>query len=112
MGFYYSLYEWYNPVYKEDVNKYVDPAYAAAAEEPGKPLPARRVWPDGEWDQTTPFGAAGSLAWLYNQSPVKNTVVVNDRWGGGRKNGGFTTTEYGQGNSSLTSGNTAALANR
>ncbi len=24
MGFYYSLYEWYNPVYKSDLNKYVD----------------------------------------------------------------------------------------
>ena len=24
MGFYYSLYEWYNPLYKQDVNKYVE----------------------------------------------------------------------------------------
>jgi len=24
MGFYYSLYEWFNPLYKQDVNRYVD----------------------------------------------------------------------------------------
>ena len=23
------------------------------------------------------------LAWLYNESPVRDTVVVNDRWGSG-----------------------------
>jgi len=32
---------------------------------------------------------------------VKNTVVTNDRWGGGRNHGGFTTTEYGSGKASL-----------
>jgi alpha-L-fucosidase len=25
--------------------------------------------------------ATGFLAWLYNSSPVKDNVVVNDRWG-------------------------------
>jgi alpha-L-fucosidase len=31
------------------------------------------------------------LAWLYNDSPVAKTVVVNDRWGFGTagKDGGF-----------------------
>lgn len=31
------------------------------------------------------------LAWLYNDSPVKDTVVVNDRWGSGDscKHGGI-----------------------
>ena len=24
-----------------------------------------------------------SIAWLYNESPVKDEVVVNDRWGSG-----------------------------
>lgn len=36
------------------------------------------------------------LAWLYNESPVKNSVVVNDRWGKETrsKHGGYYTTEY------------------
>jgi len=38
------------------------------------------------------------LAWLYNQAPNKNEVVINDRWGKVRgKHGGYFTTEYGSG---------------
>ena len=39
---------------------------------------------------------AGDLAWLYNESPVKQTVVVNDRWGKETcsKHGGYYSTEY------------------
>lgn len=35
------------------------------------------------------------LAWLYNDSPVKDTVLVNDRWGKNcrRKHDGYLTTE-------------------
>ncbi len=37
------------------------------------------------------------LAWLYNESPVKENIVVNDRWGSETrsKHGGIYTTEYG-----------------
>jgi alpha-L-fucosidase len=33
------------------------------------------------------------LAWLYNESPVKDTVVTNDRWGNGSTclHGGYLT---------------------
>lgn len=40
------------------------------------------LYADGDWSgsddflQTKPF-----LAWLFNQSPVKDFVVINDRWG-------------------------------
>jgi alpha-L-fucosidase len=40
------------------------------------------LYTDGEWDypsdhwQTKPF-----LAWLFNDSPVKDTIAINDRWG-------------------------------
>jgi alpha-L-fucosidase len=36
------------------------------------------------------------LAWLFNESAVKNDVVVNDRWGkdSRHKHGGYWTTEY------------------
>lgn len=40
------------------------------------------LYADGDWSgsddflQTKPF-----LAWLFNESPVKDFVVINDRWG-------------------------------
>lgn len=42
------------------------------------------VWSDGEWEAPyTYWKSTEFIAWLYNDSPVKNTVVVNDRWGSG-----------------------------
>ncbi|MCP5112628.1 MAG: alpha-L-fucosidase, partial [bacterium] len=39
------------------------------------------------------------LAWLFNEAPNKDEVVINDRWGKGlrHKHGGYFTTEYGAG---------------
>jgi alpha-L-fucosidase len=102
MGFYYSLYEWYNPLYKQDVKKYVDQRMLPQLKDLVTKYNPEIIWPDGEWDQSdTTWRSLEFLSWLYNESPVKNTVVTNDRWGGGRENGGFTTTEYGSGKSSL-----------
>jgi alpha-L-fucosidase len=55
------------------------------------------VWADGEWEHSSEtWKSTQFLAWLYNESPVKNTVVVNDRWGKETrsKHGGYYTTEY------------------
>ncbi|KAE9547602.1 hypothetical protein FO519_009189, partial [Halicephalobus sp. NKZ332] len=49
---------------------------------------------DGDWDQSDTYWKSKEfLAWLYNESPVKDTVVVNDRWGHEimGKHGGFLT---------------------
>lgn len=51
-------------------------------------------WSDGEWDAPSEYWHAQEfLAWLYNTSPVKDTVVTNDRWGGDTlcKHGGYYT---------------------
>ena len=103
MGFYYSLYEWFNPLYKSDVNKYVAEKMIPQMKDLVTRYQPDIVWPDGQWDQSdTPWKSREFLTWLYNESPVKNTVVVNDRWGRGAvKHGGFTTTEYGEGTASL-----------
>lgn len=102
MGFYYSLYEWYNPLYKQDVNKYVDQHMLPQLKDLVTRYNPDIIWPDGEWDQSdTTWRSREFLSWLYNESPVKNTVVTNDRWGGARENGGFSTTEYGSGKSSM-----------
>jgi alpha-L-fucosidase len=38
------------------------------------------VWSDGEWGGVDAYwNSTQFLAWLFNESPVKDTVVVNDR---------------------------------
>ncbi len=97
MGFYYSLYEWFNPLYKADVNKYVDQHMLPQMKDLVNRYSPDIVWTDGEWDHPSDkWKSTEFLAWLYNESTVKSTVVVNDRWGKETrsKHGGFYTTEY------------------
>ncbi|HEX3006209.1 MAG TPA: alpha-L-fucosidase, partial [Bacteroidales bacterium] len=97
MGFYYSLYEWYNPLYKSDVDKYVDTHMFPQMKDLVTRYEPDVFWTDGEWDlPSDKWKSTQFLSWLYNESPVKNTVVVNDRWGKETrsKHGGIYTTEY------------------
>jgi len=97
MGYYYSLYEWYNPLYHSDVNKYVDQHMIPQMKDLVNSYKPDIVWTDGEWDHPHDvWKSTEFLAWLYNESPVKDEVVVNDRWGKETrsKHGGIYTTEY------------------
>ena len=97
MGFYYSLYEWFNPLYKANLNKYVDDHMIPQMKDLVTRYQPDLVWTDGEWEHPSEaWKSTQFLAWLYNESAVKNTVVVNDRWGKETrsKHGGFYTTEY------------------
>ena len=49
------------------------------------------IWSDGDAGSVEYWGSTKFLAWLYNESPVKDKVVVNDRWGTGTscKHGGY-----------------------
>jgi alpha-L-fucosidase len=52
------------------------------------------VWADGDWEQSAEYWRSRDfLAWLYNESPVRAEVAVNDRWGVGTMghHGGFLT---------------------
>ena len=38
------------------------------------------LWSDGDWEASPEyFGSKDFLAWLYNDSPSRNTIVTNDR---------------------------------
>ncbi|MBK7628408.1 MAG: alpha-L-fucosidase [Bacteroidales bacterium] len=98
MGFYYSLYEWYNPTYLTDLNSYVDNHMIPQMKDLVTRYTPDILWTDGEWDKPSKeWKSEPFLAWLYNESPVKQSIVVNDRWGSETrsKHGGIYTTEYG-----------------
>jgi alpha-L-fucosidase len=100
MGLYYSLYEWYHPLWTTDKGRFV----AEHLFPQFKDLIARYrpdiVWSDGEWDLASgEWRTPELLAWLFNTAPNEPDIVINDRWGKDcrHKHGGFYTTEYGSG---------------
>lgn len=98
MGYYYSLLEWYHPLYKkETISQYVDEHMLPQMKELVNSYKPDVFWTDGEWDYPSEtLKSTQFLSWLFNESPVKDKVVVNDRWGKETrgKHGGFYTTEY------------------
>lgn len=97
MGFYYSLYEWYNPLWTTDRKRYVDEHMTPQFKDLIMRYKPSIIFSDGEWDMPgEDWKAPALLAWLFNESPVREDVVINDRWGKGarHKHGGYWTTEY------------------
>jgi alpha-L-fucosidase len=102
MGFYYSLYEWFNPLWKSDKKKFVSEHLFPQFKDLVTKYKPAVIFSDGEWDLTDDeWRSPELLAWLYNESPVAKSVVVNDRWGKntrGKNTGStYTTSEYGSG---------------
>ncbi|VDP13297.1 unnamed protein product [Onchocerca flexuosa] len=106
-GLYFSQYEWFNRYYIND-RKYGTADYVKASDssftfiyvsypqmlEIVKNYEPEIIWSDGDWEMSDDYWKSKEfIAWLYNSSPVKDTVVVNDRWGEGisGKHGGFLT---------------------
>lgn len=102
MGYYYSLYEWFNPLWLTDKKRYVTEHMIPQFKDLVTKYKPSIIFSDGEWDLSdTAWKSESLLAWLFNESPVAKEVVVDDRWGNntrGKNNGAtYTTSEYGSG---------------
>jgi|ERR1712130_149041 len=103
MGLYHSIFEWFHPLYLQDkanhfaTSRYVDEVYLPEAREINNKYKPDLIWSDGDWEAPSTFWKSTEfLAWLYNDAPNKDKVIVNDRWGNdnppigsGRHHGGY-----------------------
>lgn len=97
MGLYYSLYEWYHPLWLNDKERFVDEHYLPQVKDLVTKYNPDVLWADGEWDmEADKWKSKEFLAWLFNESVAKDNIVINDRWGKGirKHHGGYFTTEY------------------
>lgn len=100
MGFYYSLYEWYNPLWLTDRKVFVDKHMIPQFKDVVTRYKPSIIFADGEWDMPSEdWKSAELVAWLFNESPSRDELVINDRWGKETRHnhGGYYTTEYGAG---------------
>ncbi len=98
-GVYHSVYEWYHPLYLQDPEKYALEHLIPMLKELIVKYEPWTLFTDGEWEYpSSVWHSTDFLTWLYNESPVKDTIVPNDRWGKETRGkfGGNFTTEYGE----------------
>lgn len=107
-GLYYSLLEWFHPVMQvKDLAKADIPRYAVE-----KMIPQMKelvegyrpdiLFTDGEWSYNSEqWHSLDFITWLYNESSVRDKIVINDRWGSDTRglHGGYLSCEYGEVNS-------------
>jgi alpha-L-fucosidase len=99
-GIYYSLYEWYNPLWLTNKELYVTKHMISQFKDVVTRYAPAVIFADGEWDLTSAqWKTPELLAWLFNDSPCMDYVAVDDRWGKEtrQKDGGYYTSEMGAG---------------
>ena len=134
MGLYYSIWDWFNPVWTEKQQlvlqadagadpdgvkegksevefteevqeadkareKFVKEVMRPQLEDLVNNYQPSLLFSDGDWWMGyEKWESREFLAWLFNNAPNKDEVIVNDRWGKVRgKHGDYFTTEYGSG---------------
>jgi alpha-L-fucosidase len=100
MGLYFSLYEWYNPLWLTNREEYVAKHMIPQFKDVVTRYQPSLIFADGEWEQpSAQWKSTDLLAWLYNLPGLRDEVVVNDRWGSETRHlhGGYWTTEYTSG---------------
>ncbi|XP_055982027.1 plasma alpha-L-fucosidase [Sorex fumeus] len=99
-GLYYSLFEWFHPLFLDDASSsFLKRQFPVSKMQPElyklvTKYQPEVLWADGDGDAPDSYwNSTGFLAWLYNDSPVRDTVVTNDRWAAGSicKHGGYYT---------------------
>lgn len=97
-GIYYSLLEWFNPLYLKDKNEstqnFVNNKVLPELKEIVEIYRPEIVWSDGDWEMSDDYWRSTDfLTWLFTNSSVSENVVVNDRWGKGTlcRQGSFVT---------------------
>lgn len=101
-GLYYSLYEWYNPLWAKKLSRkqFVDEHYIPQLKELVTGYSPDILWADGEWEmRADKWRSTYVLSWILNHTPNQKDFVLNDRWGKDIRNNhaGYYTAEYGAG---------------
>lgn len=97
-GIYFSIFEWFHPLYlSSDPSQYVSDVSLPQMYDLINSYKPELLWCDGAWMMSSDFWHSKDfLAWLYNESPVRDVIVVNDRFGNETHlaHGGFFSPEY------------------
>lgn len=99
VGCYFSLREWGNPLYTpETMELYINKHHMPQLKDMINRYEPDLIWSDGpdQFNDST-WKVKEFLSWLYTDSPVKDKVVVNDRWAkwsDGKHHGDYLTREY------------------
>lgn len=99
-GIYFSYYEWFNPLWLSDKPRFVSEHMIPQFKDVVTRYRPSLIFNDGEWDlPSSEWRSEELLAWLFNESAVRDEVVVNDRWGKEtrHRHGTYWTTEYAAG---------------
>lgn len=99
-GLYHSLFEWFNPLYQSDkyrnftTQEFVNNKIFPEMKELVNKYKPEIFWSDGEAEAPSSYWRSEEfIAWLYNESPVSESIIINDRWGTGTSctHGGYYT---------------------